>query len=97
MHTSAARAAGETEQRIYCLSAWRECPFYTDGERAALELTEALTQVALAGVPDELYQRVREHFSEKQFMDLVILISTINSWNRIAIATGAFPREKARG
>lgn len=95
MHTSEARAAGETEQRIYCLSAWRECPFYTDGERAALELTEALTQVALSGVSDELYQRVREHFSEKQYMELVVLINTINSWNRISIAAGSFPKEKA--
>ena len=53
--------------------------------------------MALAGVPDGLYQRVREHFSEKQFMDLVVLISTINSWNRISIAAGSFPKEKARG
>ena len=66
MHTKDARAMGETEQRIYCLSAWRETPFYSDSERAALELTEAVTAISANGVPDDLYEKVRLHFDEKQ-------------------------------
>ena len=91
MHTIDARAAGETEQRLYLLNAWRESPFYSDAERAALELTETLTQISTHHVSDELYARVREHFSEKQYIQLVMAINTINSWNRLSIATGALP------
>jgi alkylhydroperoxidase family enzyme len=86
MHTKDARAIGETEQRIYCLNAWRESPFYSDSERAALELTEAVTTISQNGVPDDLYEWVREHFDEKQYVDLVFLIITINGWNRLAIS-----------
>jgi AhpD family alkylhydroperoxidase len=85
MHSKDARAEGETEQRIYCLNAWREAPFYSDDERAALELTEAVTLISKGGVSDELYERVRKQFDEKQFVDLLIVINTINSWNRISI------------
>lgn len=85
MHTKDARAGGETEQRLYVLSAWREAPFYTERERAALEWTEALTLVAQNDVPDELYQRVRQHFDEKELVDLTLAIATINTWNRLAI------------
>jgi len=85
MHTKDARAAGETEQRLYLLSAWREAPFYSERERAALEWTEALTLVAQNDVPDELYQRVRQHFDEKELVDLSLAIATINTWNRLAI------------
>jgi AhpD family alkylhydroperoxidase len=91
MHTKDARAIGETEQRIYCLNAWRESPFYSDAERAALALTEAVTLISTARVPDELYENVRKHFDEKQFVDLVFIINTINSWNRLQIATNALP------
>ncbi len=91
MHTKDARAIGETEQRIYLLNAWREAPFYSDEERVVLELTEAVTRIASNGVPDELYQRVREHYSEKQYVDLVILINTINSWNRLSISMNSVP------
>lgn len=91
MHTKDARSLGESEQRIYCLNAWRESPFYTEAERAALELTEAVTQISQNNVSDELYERVREHFDEKQYVDLIIIINTINSWNRLAIATKATP------
>lgn len=91
MHTKDARHIGETEQRIYLLNAWREAPFYSDAERAVLELTEAVTDISLDGVPDELYQLVRGHFDEKQYVDLVILINTINSWNRLSIAVNAVP------
>lgn len=91
MHTKDTRAAGETEQRIYALNAWREAPFYTEEERAALELTEALTLVSTARVPDDLYDRVRTQFDEKQYVQLVMAINTINSWNRLSIATSAVP------
>jgi len=88
MHTSEARKMGETEQRIYCLSAWRECDFYTPEEKVALELTEYITLISDKGVPDDLYQRVREYYDEKQYVDLVLTINQINSWNRISIAMG---------
>jgi AhpD family alkylhydroperoxidase len=91
MHTKDARAFGETEQRIYCLNAWREAPFYSDAERAVLELTEAVTLVASSRVNDELYKNVRHYFDEKQYVDLIILINTINSWNRLSIAMNNVP------
>lgn len=91
MHTIDTRAHGETEQRIYCLPAWRESPFYTDQERAALEMAEAVTLISTKGVSDELYQKVREQFSEKEFIDLLMAIIAINSWNRLAISTNAIP------
>src|SRR3954467_165227 len=81
MHTTDARKMGETEQRIYCLSAWSDCDFYTDAEKVALELTEHVTLVPTKRVPDDIYNRVRIHFSEKDYVDLVILINQINSWN----------------
>jgi AhpD family alkylhydroperoxidase len=91
MHTKDARANGETEQRIYCLNAWRESPFYLESERAALELTEAVTIISANGVPDDLYERVRLHFDEKQYIDLVTIIITINGWNRLAISAKSIP------
>ncbi|MGH9060909.1 MAG: carboxymuconolactone decarboxylase family protein, partial [Acidimicrobiales bacterium] len=71
MHTKDALAASETEERLFLLGAWRVAPFYTEAERAALELTEAVTLIAGAGVPDDLYQRVRRHFDERAYMALV--------------------------
>ncbi|WP_335871509.1 carboxymuconolactone decarboxylase family protein [Bacillus sp. 2205SS5-2] len=91
MHTKDARANGETEQRIYCLNAWRESPFYLKEERLALELTEAVTDISANGVPNDLYERVRLHFDEKQYIDLVTLIITINGWNRLAISINSVP------
>lgn len=91
MHTKDARSIGETEQRIYLLNAWRESPFYSDAERVVLELTEAVTSISANGVPDDLYNRVREHFDEKQYVDLIILINTINSWNRLSISMNNVP------
>lgn len=91
MHSKDARAAGETEQRLYVLNAWREAPFYSDRERAALAWAEALTLVHETHVPDEVYEEVREHFSEAELMDLTLLVATINSWNRIAIAFRSVP------
>ncbi len=86
MHSKVARAAGETEQRLYLLSAWREAPFYSERERAALEWTEAVTLVAQNDVPDELFARASEHFSEKELVDLTLAVTTINAWNRLAVA-----------
>jgi len=91
MHTKDARAIGETEQRIYCLNAWQDAPFYTDEERAVLGLTEAVTFISQAGVSDDLYERVRQHFDAKQYVQLLMVINTINCWNRLAIATKAAP------
>lgn len=86
MHTKDARAAGESERRLYLLSAWREAPFYSDRERAALEWTEAVTRIEQGHVPDEVYQAVREHFSEKELADLTLAVVAINGWNRLAIS-----------
>lgn len=91
MHTKDARAAGETEQRLYALDAWRETPFYTDRERAALEWTEAITLIADGHAPDELFVRVRQFFSEEELVNLTLAIASINSWNRLMIAFRAVP------
>jgi AhpD family alkylhydroperoxidase len=91
MHSKDARALGETEQRLYSLDAWRETPFYTDKERAALAWIEAVTLVSETHVADEVYEEVKRHFTEKEIVDLTILAATINMWNRLAIATRAVP------
>jgi AhpD family alkylhydroperoxidase len=91
MHTKDARAAGETEQRLYTLSAWRETPFFSDRERAALAWTEAVTRVADTHVPDDVFELVSKHFSEKELADLTLAIVTINGWNRLAIAFRKVP------
>ncbi|MBO0995968.1 carboxymuconolactone decarboxylase family protein [Bacillus sp. SD088] len=88
MHTADARKIGETEQRIYCVSAWEECNFYSDAEKIALELTEHITLISEKRVPDDLYVRVRNYYSEKEYLDLIVLINQINSWNRLSIAAG---------
>jgi AhpD family alkylhydroperoxidase len=86
MHTKDARNAGETEQRIYALSAWRETPFFTDRERAALEWTEAVTRVGESHVPDELFERVSRQFDEAELVALTFGVIVINSWNRLSIS-----------
>jgi AhpD family alkylhydroperoxidase len=91
MHWKDARAAGETEQRLYSLSAWREAPFYTDRERAALEWTEAVTLVAETHVPDDVYDRVRAHFGEEELVNLTTAVVTINAWNRLAVSFRSVP------
>jgi AhpD family alkylhydroperoxidase len=85
MHTRDARAAGESEERLYLLSAWRESSLYTPRERAALAWTEALTLVAETHAPDADYQELRRHFTEEEIVKLTLLIGAINVWNRIAI------------
>lgn len=86
MHTKDARAAGETEQRLYALSAWRETPFFTSRERAALGWTETLTNIQQGHAPDEEYERARKEFDESELVRLTLAITQINAWNRIAIA-----------
>jgi AhpD family alkylhydroperoxidase len=86
MHSKDARAAGETEQRLFGLDAWRETPYFSDRERAALEWTEALTLVAETRVPDDVYERVRQQFSENELAHLSLAVVAINGWNRLNVA-----------
>lgn len=91
MHTKDARKGGETEQRLYALSAWRETPFFSERERAALEWTEALTVISENNVPDCLYDSVRKYFDEKELVALSMAIVAINGWNRLAISFRTVP------
>jgi alkylhydroperoxidase family enzyme len=91
MHTKDARAAGEAEQRLYLLSAWRECPFYSERERAALSWTESVTQLADGNVPDEVFAAALAQFSEQELVNLTMAIIAINGWNRINVAFRAVP------
>ena len=101
MHTKDARAAGETEQRLYALSAWEETAFYTPRERAALAWTEAVTNIQQGHAPDHIYEEVRKEFSEEELVRLTMAIGQINIWNRISIAfrvePGTYqPKEQVR-
>jgi AhpD family alkylhydroperoxidase len=87
MHWKDLRAIGEDEQRLYSLDAWRECPWYSARERAALAWAEALTLVTSGHVPDAVYEEVRPHFSDKELSDLTLAVVTINGWNRICVAS----------
>jgi AhpD family alkylhydroperoxidase len=91
MHWKILRVSGETEQRMYSLDGWRECPYYTERERAALAWTEAVTLVATDHVPDAVYAEVRAQFSEKEICDLTLAVVTINAWNRLMIAARTVP------
>jgi len=91
MHTKDARAAGESEQRLYALNAWRETPFYTERERAALEWTETITLIGDGHAPDEVFFRVRQYFGEEELVNLTLAIIAINGWNRLAIAFRSVP------
>jgi AhpD family alkylhydroperoxidase len=91
MHTKVARSIGDTEQRLYEVSLWREAPFYTDRERAALAWTEAVTLISVDHARDEVYDSVRQHFTEKELVDLTAAIVAINGWNRLAIAFRTVP------
>ena len=93
MHWKDLRAIGETEQRMYSLDAWRECPYYTDRERAALAWTEAVTSITNGHAPDGVYGDVKPHFNEKELADLTLAIATINALNRIGVG---FKGEPAR-
>jgi AhpD family alkylhydroperoxidase len=91
MHSKDARANGGSEQRLYALNAWRETPFFSDRERAALAWTEALTLVSEGHVPNAVYEEARQHFTEEELVNLSLAIITINGWNRLAIAFRAMP------
>jgi AhpD family alkylhydroperoxidase len=91
MHWKDLRAIGEGEQRLYSLDAWRECPYYTARERAALAWTEAVTLIADGHAPDAVFDGVRPHFTEKELSDLTLAIGTINAWNRLSIAARLVP------
>ena len=97
MHSKEARAAGETEQRLYGLNAWRETPYYSARERAALEWTEALTLVTEGHVPDDVYERVRQEFSEDELAHLSLAIVAINGWNRLNVAARTIPGDYVPG
>jgi alkylhydroperoxidase family enzyme len=89
MHTKEARAAGETEQRLYAVPVWRETPFYTPRERAALAWTEAVTELGREGVPEKLFDEVSTQFTEREMVDLTMAVVAINAWNRLAVSLGA--------
>jgi AhpD family alkylhydroperoxidase len=91
MHSKDSRFAGESEQRLYTLSAWRETPFFTERERAALAWTEAITEISHGHAPEAEYRSARSQFSEKELVDLTMAIVTINSWNRLAISFRSMP------
>ena len=91
MHAKDLMKLGVPVDKIMLVAVWREVPHFTEEERAALELTEYATKLSDNGVPREVYDRVREHFSEKEFVDLIMAISAINAWNRIGVATGLYP------
>jgi AhpD family alkylhydroperoxidase len=90
LHTTDARAKGETEQRIYLLSAWQEAPCYTDRERAALGWTEALTRMSEGHTHEAAYDALKAHFSEEEQVKLTLMINIINGWNRLAVGFGLF-------
>ena len=92
MHTRDARQNGETERRLYALAAWRESPLFSDRERAALALTEAITLLPQAGVPDALYEAAAQEFPTPEIAQLLMAIAAINSWNRLMVASGAIFR-----
>ena len=97
MHTTDARKAGETEERIYLLDAWRESPLYTERERAALAWTETLTKVSETHAPDDDYEALKAHFSESEQVALTLLVVAINGWNRIQVGfRGVHPVEERR-
>jgi AhpD family alkylhydroperoxidase len=91
MHSKDARANGETEQRLYGLNAWRETPYYSERERAALEWTEALTLVSESHVPDDVFERVHQQFSDDQLAHQSLAIVAINGWNRMNVAARTVP------
>jgi AhpD family alkylhydroperoxidase len=100
MHWKDLKAEGETDQRLYSLDAWRETPYYSDRERAALAWAEAVTLVSEGHVPDDVFDEARKYFSEKELVDLTLAVVAINGWNRLSIAfrpvPGAYQSPKAR-
>ena len=95
LHSRQARAAGETQQRLDCLPVWQECPFFEDSERAALAWAEAVTLLSESKAPAPLFEALRPHFSDKQIVDLTLIIAQMNAWNRLAVSFGHVPDIKA--
>jgi len=93
MHSLDARAGGQSEQRLYALPVWHETPFFTERERAALLWTEKLTLLSVDHVPDEVFEQVRQHFSEEELANLTLVIATINAWNRFGVSFRDVPGE----
>jgi AhpD family alkylhydroperoxidase len=91
MHSRDALAAGESSRRLFAVAVWHEAPFFTERERAALALTDAVTRLGEGGVPDDVWQGVRREFTEEQTANLIMAIATINVWNRIAVTTRSQP------
>jgi AhpD family alkylhydroperoxidase len=91
MHWKDLRTSGEQEQRLYSLDAWRECPYYSERERAALAWTEAVTLITAGHVPDAVYEEALAHFSERELSDLTLAVTVINTWNRLSIAARTVP------
>ena len=94
MHTQEARALGETQQRLDSLAVWGESPFFDDREKAALEWAENVTLLADTGVPDEVYGAARQHFSEKELVDLTYAVVLMNGWNRLAVGFHKMPKAR---
>lgn len=94
MHTAEARHLGETQQRLDCLAVWREAPFFTERERAALAWAEAITHVSETHVPDDIYTAVKPHFTETELANLTAAIGMINLWNRLSVAFRSEPKER---
>jgi alkylhydroperoxidase family enzyme len=95
MHSREARQAGESQQRLDCLPVWRETSLFDDRERAALDWAESVTLVSQTGVPNPVYEEARKHFSEKELVDLTLIVAVINAWNRIAISFRQSPPARA--
>lgn len=93
-HSTDARKAGESERRLYAISAWRETPFFTERERAVLAWTESVTRLPETHAPDDDYNALAAYFSEKEMMDITLAICTINSWNRLAVGFRLMPAEQ---
>jgi len=91
LHTTQARDAGETQQRLDCLAVWHECKFFEESERAALAWAEAVTLLPDTNAPDDLYKHLKDHFSEQQIVDLTLIISLMNAWNRLAVGFRHLP------
>jgi len=94
MHTTEARQLGESQQRLDCIAAWREAPFFTDRERAALAWAESLTHIAETHAPDDVYNEVKKHFADKELVELTAVIGMINFWNRMSVSFRSEPKPR---
>jgi len=95
LHATQARACGETQQRLDCLAVWPEAPFFDERERAALAWAEAVTHLPATGAPDDVYDALKEHFSDQQVVDLTLIVAQMNAWNRLAVSFRHLPDARA--